>query len=49
MMVAFKTAKYLLLEGVLDPGVTEFGYSRGDLNVELCTTDKQHIRNLYCS
>ena len=40
---------YQLFGNVLDQGLKEFGYSRGDLNVELFASDKQHILELYCS
>ena len=49
VMVASKTADYQLLLGVLDQGLKELGYSRGDLNVELIVSDKQHVLDLYCS
>ena len=34
---------------VLDQGLKELGYSRGDLSVELFASDKQHVLDLYCS
>ena len=46
MMVASKTEDYQLLGGVLDQGLKELGYSREDLNVELFTSDKQHVLDL---
>ena len=49
MMVASKTEDYQLLGDVLDHGLKELGYSREDLNVELFTSDKQHVLDLYCS
>ena len=49
MMVASKTEDYQLLGDVLDQGLRELGYSREDLNVELFTSDKQHVLDLYCS
>ena len=49
MMVASKTEDYQLLGDVLDQGLKELGYSREDLNVELFTSDKQHVLGLYCS
>ena len=48
MMVASKTEDYQLLGGVLDQGLKELGYSREELNVELFTSDKQHVLDLYC-
>ena len=49
MMDASKTEDYQLLGDVLDQGLRELGYSRGDLNVELFASDKQHVLDLYCS
>ena len=49
MMVASETEDYQLLGDVLDQGLKELGYSREDLNVELFTSDKQHVLDLYCS
>ena len=49
MMVASKTEDYQLLGDVLDHGLKELGYSREDLNVELFTSHKQHVLDLYCS
>ena len=49
MMVASKTEDYQLLADILDQGLKELGYSRGDLNVELFASDKQHVLDLYCS
>ena len=49
MMAASKTEDYQLLGEVLDQGLKELGYSREDLNVELFTSDKQHVLDLYCS
>ena len=49
MMVASKTKDYQHLGGVLDRGLKELGYSQEDLNVELFTSDKQHVLDLYCS
>ena len=49
MMVASKTEHYQLLGDVLDQGLGELGYSWKDLNVELFTSDKQHVLDLYCS
>ena len=49
MMVASKTEDYQLLGDALDQGLTELGYSREDLNVELFARDKQQILDLYCS
>ena len=49
MMVASKTEDYQLFGAVLDQDLKELGYSRGDLNVELFASDKQHVLNLYCS
>ena len=49
MMVAFKTEDYELLGGVLDQGLKEYGYARKYLNVELFSSDKQHVLDLYCS
>ena len=49
MMVASKTEDYQLLGDVLDEGLSELGYSREDLNVELFASDKQHVLDLYCS
>ena len=49
MMVASKTEDYQLLGDVLDQGLKDLGYSWEDLNVELFTSDKQHVLDLYCS
>ena len=49
MMAASKTEDYQLLGEVLDQGLKELGYSRGDLRVELFASDKQHVLDLYCS
>ena len=49
MMVASKTEDYHFLGDVLDQGLRELGYSREDLNVELCASNKQHVLDLYCS
>ena len=49
MMVASKTDDYQLPGGVLDQGLKELGCSREDLNVELFTSDRQHVLDLYCS
>ena len=49
MMVASRTEDYRLLWDVLDQGLKELRYSRGDLNVELFASDKQHVLDLYCS
>ena len=49
MMVASKTEDYQLLGDVLDQGLSELGYSREDLNVELFASNKQHVLDLYCS
>ena len=49
MMVASKTEDYRLLGDVLNQGLKELGYSREDLNVELFSSDKQHVLDLYCS
>ena len=49
MMVASKTEDHQLLGDVLDQGLRELGYSREDLKVELFTSDKQHVLDLYCS
>ena len=49
MMVPSKTEDYQLLGDVLDQGLRELGYSRGELNVELFASNKQHVQDLYCS
>ena len=49
MMAASKTEDYQLLREVLDQGLKALGYSREDLSVELFTSDKQHVLDLYCS
>ena len=49
MMVASKTEDYQLLGDVLDQGLKELEYSREDLNVELFSSDKQHVLDLACS
>ena len=49
MMAASKTEDYQLLGEVLDQGLSELGYSREDLSVELFASDKQHVLDLYCS
>ena len=48
MMAASKTEDYQLLGKVLDQGLKELGYSREDLSVELFTSDKQDVFDLYC-
>ena len=40
---------YQLLRDVLAQGLKELGYSREDLSVEVFTSDKQHVLDLYCS
>ena len=47
MMAASKTEDYQLMREVLDQGLKEFGYSRENLSVELCASDKQHVLDLY--
>ena len=49
MMVASKNEDYQLLGHVLERGLKQLGYSREDLNVELFTSDTQHVLDLYCS
>ena len=49
MMAAAKTEDYQPLGEVLDQGLKELGYSREDLSMELCASDKQHVLDLYCS
>ena len=49
MMVASKTEDYQLLGDVLDQGLKELGYTGEDLSVELFTSDKQDVLDLYCS
>ena len=49
MMVASKAQDYQLLGDVLEQGLKEVGDSREDLNVELFTSNKQHVLDLYCS
>ena len=49
MMVSSETEHYQLLGAVLDQDLKELRYSREDLNVELFTSDKQHVLDLYCS
>ena len=49
MMVASKTEDCQLPEDVWDQRLKELGYSREDMNVELFSSDKQHVLDLYRS
>ena len=49
MIVASKTENYQLLGGVLDQALKELAYSWEDLNLELFTSNRQHVLDLYCS